>query len=898
MTILKFDSLKSSVFGMNKRNAILAFQVVVLSLYCFLARNVMGFSEIDYPVYYIIFFSLAIDFILGISLFGKPKSPLSAVIIALAASILIESRFIVVYLIAVFLAHLSKALLVKNGRHFFNPANFGCVLVLLFLPNIAVSVPQMFAHNNYVYYLFLFLGFSVSFAANQAIVSISWIAGFAFFSVLRSYVFDLPLFLSAAAIFSPTFLLFSFHMITDPATAPKSNMNKVKYGLFVSLIDAIPRIFFLPNSPLFSLFIWGVVVYSFSLNKDKVKSQKKIYFSRAFITAACISALSYLLFTGGYRIPSTKLNFWDEVPETYPNHHQAKFKLSNEASNFKFVHQNPKVANKLQKHLSFNYPAPGVAVEDFNNDGWLDIFIPNGQLSYSQGFFINQNGKKFINAEKKWFAKVQRAVDLAILSPVLIDVNRDGFVDVLLTGYGCPRFLINNKGTEFIDKTNQYLGSKCEHLGSSAPFDFNDDGFIDLYVAGEVPVNVDIHKGINLNNWTPSNPIDALNAQRNRILINVEGKYFKKVNSVADKNTRWSADVGIADIDQDGYFDIIVANDFGRDEYFKIKEGELEAWPPHSIHYDRGNGMNVSFLWPDPRKSKFPISYISNNWVPSHKQIGNYAWVYDDKAKALKDISYDLGIFQCGWSWAATFADFDNDSFQDLFVANGFISKKKPKNNLMAYKNEFLMSIVLSSSPTLFETTERIDVRSKINKEPEERFYDYFDLDPEINTAGFQRDCFFYNKGDNDFEEISAMAGFREFTDSRGAVAADFTNTGRLDLVVSVQEDRALFFKNQFKKVQNYISLILVDRYNNKLTPGVKVFLKGKEIQAIKVTEGGRSSFASFNGSRIHFGVADETKVDIKIDWPSGKAQIIEALPVNGVYVINEVLNSFKRLEF
>jgi Na+-translocating ferredoxin:NAD+ oxidoreductase RnfD subunit len=230
-------------------------QLAVLAAYAITAREVFHFERSHWTTLYCCSLSVCLDLLIGRFYYRKLVFPLSALIIGLASSLLIDARSPLPYLAVVSLASLSKAFIKGGGRHFFNPANFGVVLVLQLLPGDATGMPALFAGYLAPAIVFAVLGLATSAYARQLEVSLSWLGGFLVFGSLRAWLSSSPLAYVLAPVLSPAVLLFTFHMISDPATTPRTRKFRILFGSGVALLDSAMRYAQIPNAPFYSLFL-------------------------------------------------------------------------------------------------------------------------------------------------------------------------------------------------------------------------------------------------------------------------------------------------------------------------------------------------------------------------------------------------------------------------------------------------------------------------------------------------------------------------------------------------------------------------------------------------------------------------------------------------------------------
>ncbi len=208
--------------------------------------------------------ALALDFALGMLLYRKVRFPPSALIIGLATSLLLDSRYPWVYLTSVSLAILSKAVITYQGRHLYNPANFGVVVMLMCTPLYATGMPALFGGYFLPSIVFLLFGAFTIWYAREVTVSASWLGGFVVLAWLRAWLAGKAFLVMALPMLSATFLLFTFHMISDPATCPRSHRGKICFGLCIAAMDALFRYHQVPYGNFYSLFLATSVLPLFS----------------------------------------------------------------------------------------------------------------------------------------------------------------------------------------------------------------------------------------------------------------------------------------------------------------------------------------------------------------------------------------------------------------------------------------------------------------------------------------------------------------------------------------------------------------------------------------------------------------------------------------------------------
>lgn len=247
-------------------------QILILTGYSIVAREVYHFERPHITTIICLIWAIIIDSLIGKIYFKKINLPLTSIIVALASTLLIEAQSIYPYLAVVTLAIISKAFFRENSQHIYNPANFGVTVVLLLAPSYATGMPGLFNGTYKISIIFLALGLLTAFWARQLLISVSWIIGFIFLGLLRAYWLHTPVLANLSLVLSPGFLIFTFHMITDPATAPKTLQKRILFGLTIAIFDAIFRIFQIPYGIFYAYFIVSSISPIYFIKKIKSNS--------------------------------------------------------------------------------------------------------------------------------------------------------------------------------------------------------------------------------------------------------------------------------------------------------------------------------------------------------------------------------------------------------------------------------------------------------------------------------------------------------------------------------------------------------------------------------------------------------------------------------------------------
>ena len=230
-------------------------QCGILILYAVTAREVFNMDRPHTVTLLACLVAVAVDMAIGLYKYRIIRLPLSAIISGLACSLLIDSRYIAIYLLAAALASLSRGFIHFKSKHYFNPACFGVVLTLVLFTDKVTGLPALFGGYVTPSLIFFALGLATVLYAKQLGVSLSWLFGFVLFAELKAIIFGFDPLGVLYPILGPSFIIFSFHMISDPATTPNTTFGKIVFGISVSLLDSVFRYIEIPYGFFYSLFI-------------------------------------------------------------------------------------------------------------------------------------------------------------------------------------------------------------------------------------------------------------------------------------------------------------------------------------------------------------------------------------------------------------------------------------------------------------------------------------------------------------------------------------------------------------------------------------------------------------------------------------------------------------------
>lgn len=512
-----------------------------------------------------------------------------------------------------------------------------------------------------------------------------------------------------------------------------------------------------------------------------------------------------------------------------------------------------------EKRYILETAGSGVAIFDYDNDGWPDIYLVNGgtlaalrgQQPFPQAalFHNNHDGTFTDVTEKAGVANDRWGMGVAVG-----DFDNDGWEDIYVSNFGKNRLYHNNGDGTFTDVAEK-AGVTVGSWSTGVTFgDYDGDGKLDLFVAGYVqfdPENPPApgkgvgssfcqYRGVNV----MCGP-RGLKGERDHLFHNEGNGTFADVSEragVADTAGYYGFGAAFADVNDDGKLDLIVVND-STPRYLYLNKGDgtfEDASYPSGFAVNAngreqaGMGLGIG----DYRNSGALDLYITNF-------SDDYNTLYKDEGEGqFTDVSFAADLAEPTvpfLGWGTAFLDYDNDGRQDILVANGHV-----------YRG--------------------------VDKLP-------------WGTSWAQRPLLFRNLDGEHFATVPAAAGsgLAEAVAGRGLAVGDLTNSGRLDAVINVIDGPPLLLRNTVKNGSHWLDVRLIGGPGSPRDAiGAKVHVVAAGVtQRQDVVSGG--SYVSQNDLRLHFGLGSATQVEkLQVEWPNGQSETVAIPAVDRVFYIGQ----------
>jgi hypothetical protein len=573
----------------------------------------------------------------------------------------------------------------------------------------------------------------------------------------------------------------------------------------------------------------------------------------------------------------------------------AKFTLLQpEETGVNFVNQMREDFELNNYNFEYMYNGGGVAAGDVNGDGLPDLYFSSSL--FSNKLFLNQGNFKFVDVT------IPAGVDAAKgfkTGVSMADINGDGRLDL----YSCRTsktdnglkndFLFINMGNRqenglnipvFEDQGKKLGIADNSNTNHACFFDFDRDGDMDLFLVNhklgfQLANKVRIQErpdGTKARYTEPETPFES-----NKFYENVKGVFKDITKKAGMVSSAFGLSATAADINNDGWMDLYVANDYIEPDFIYINNHDgtftdhYTSMLKHSCQSSMGSDVAdfnndglVDIIVMD-MKPEDPIRYkkLLHNMLYDRynilvqygygRQVGRNVLQLNNGNGTFSEIGQYAGIATTDWSWGSIFADFNNDGWKDVYIVNGYRKDVTDQD----YFNFFRDSIERTGGVT---SSRFPDLQQYLANLPEQKLANYL----------------YINDQNLSFNNVTKSAGMDQLSFSNGTAYADLDQDGDLDLIVNNIDQPAFIYRNEITN-KNWLQIDVQEEKDNTQGIGASadIYTGGVHQYAMLITNKG---FFSTSEPILHFGVGSSTVIDtIIFTWPDGPKEILTAVKAN-----------------
>ena len=885
----------------------------ILTAYLVMGIAWLGFNRSPGQILAIVVIGCGLD--VGLHWLLKKREvivPLSAYISSLSIAILLNfAHDYALLALPVFLTIGSKYLFTFEGRHHYNPSLFGVVVTLLFAGQLITAAPAYQWGGSLAISAFIVMlalaGFV--FRIGRGWLIASFLVTYVLQTALRAWLMRAhlpPEMLFLGTLSSPPFFLFTFFMLTDPRTSPSSRRAQIAVGVSIALVDLVLHRF----QSVFTFFYAAVIVATVRfawLHGRAMWSEGIVVRLRSALlsgeTVRAAALLTFVALAGGWTYSHV---IRPRVAASDPGFRLREISASASGLKVTIDPSSLDLVDPRLRHIAKWLLSVGSSAEvaDVDGDGREDVLLtsPLAVAGDRVVLWLNRGGMRFERIDVPAFAQFAGDPKVHGLASgaLFLDYDGDGDQDLLvLVSFGSPRLLRNmlaESGALRFDDVTERAGLDLYSISITAnTLDYDRDGHPDILIGNVLnPYLREYGDSTKLSIFQLPEPAyagdrrmfsfmhdgwhDANNGGRNVLLHNRGDGTFETMDvaEMGMPETHWTLSIGTGDFNGDGWTDLYLASDFGRDDLYMNEHGRgfrrVHGTMFGDVGMDTYKGMNSSVADYD-RNGRLDV-YISNVHHALQAE-GSLLWmnhgVDADGTPRFRDEASRRGALnENRFGWGAGVGDLQNDGWTDIVQANGMVDDRLDRR-YDGCPDYWYVNHKLMQAPRAIHTYADMwgDLRGRcIYPNEARRVY--------MNRGAGARP---------QFTDVAEMAGLTLGDNSRGVALADFDDDGRLDVLIANQHGGPTLLRNvgsSSTTANAWIGLSLVGdgRTCSRDATGstVTVNLPG---QPPLVREAQRANGLSAQGDpRIHIGLGRWTGgVPVSIRWCGGdtKAYSLDA---------------------
>jgi hypothetical protein len=556
--------------------------------------------------------------------------------------------------------------------------------------------------------------------------------------------------------------------------------------------------------------------------------------------------------------------------------------LAPKTTGIKFINEINETEHLNVLAYEYFYNGGGVAVGDINNDGLDDIFF-TANMGPNK-LYLNQGNLQFRDITREASKELEGRPEGWKTGVTMADVNGDGLLDIYVCYSGKTdterrrnQLFINQGNLKFAEKGKEYGLDDPGYSTQTVFFDYDNDGDLDMFL-----LNHNVKKIDNMELARYRKETDSLAGNK---LYENQGSHFANVSQragIIQNPLTFGLGVAVADINQDGWQDIYVTNDYNESDYLYINnhDGTFREDIQHCFRHlsqfsmgvdiaDYNNDglpdvMTLDMLPEDNRRQKLlqlQENYESFELMLSqnlYRQYMRNMLQLNNGDGTFSEIGQLAGVSNTDWSWCPLFADLDNDGYKDLFITNGYLRDYTNKD-FLRYWGDYKVKKAVDREPVLL--------------------MDLVTAMPSTSLVNYV----FRNEHNLTFSNKQQEWGLGKPGISSAAAYADLDNDGDLDLVINKINEPAAVYRNSAREKDSttYLAIKLKGKPGNTFAIGAKVYVYAGGVLQYQEVNPGRGYLSSLP-VRLHFGLGHAQQADsVRIVWPDNTTQQLTNVAAN-----------------